>query len=83
MENVRRRTSKVAVTKSEIVMVIKTVHVCAGLAMLLCFFNFATDINLIGKSHILTLLGRYLSTTVFHHVGVTVHDLFHNKWLLK
>jgi len=49
MDNVRRRTSKVAITKSEIVLVIKTVHVCAGLAMLLCFFNFATDINLIGK----------------------------------
>lgn len=49
MENVRRRTSKVAVTKSEIVLVIKTVHICAGLAMLLCFFNFATDVNLIGK----------------------------------
>ncbi|KAE9527587.1 hypothetical protein AGLY_012867 [Aphis glycines] len=48
MENVRRRASKVAVTKSEIVLVIKTVHVCAGLAMLLCFFNFATDVNLIG-----------------------------------
>jgi len=48
MENVRRRTSKVAVTKSEIVLVIKTIHICAGLAMLLCFFNFATDINLIG-----------------------------------
>ncbi|VVC44909.1 Hypothetical protein CINCED_3A013915 [Cinara cedri] len=48
MENVRRRASKVAITKSEIVLVIKTVHVCAGLAMLLCFFNFATDINLIG-----------------------------------
>ncbi|CAI6368437.1 unnamed protein product [Macrosiphum euphorbiae] len=48
MDNVRRRASKVAITKSEIVLVIKTVHVCAGLAMLLCFFNFATDINLIG-----------------------------------
>lgn len=49
MENVRRRASKVAVTKSEIMYVIKTVHICAGLAMLLCFFNFATDINLIGE----------------------------------
>lgn len=48
-ENARRRASKVTVTKSEIVMVIRVVHVCAALAMLLCIFNFATEINLIGK----------------------------------
>ncbi|XP_050534882.1 uncharacterized protein LOC126901958 isoform X2 [Daktulosphaira vitifoliae] len=47
-DNARRRASKVTVTKSEVVMVIRVVHVCAALAMLLCIFNFATEINLIG-----------------------------------